>query len=105
MLELDFTFVEKCWLWQAENQVSWHFVTVPKNNSEEIKFFADNHFGKRRGWGAVRVTVTIGSSEWQTSIFPSKSLDAYMLPIKQAVRNKEQFGVGDQVKVQLKVSI
>ncbi len=104
MLELDFTFTEKCWLWQADKG-AWHFITVPKNHSEEIKFFTDNHFGKRRGWGAVRVSVTIGSSEWQTSIFPSKSLDAYILPIKADVRKKEKFSVDDLVNVRLKVSV
>lgn len=104
MLELDFTFIEKCWLWTAD-KAAWHFVTVPKNHSEEIKFFTDNHFGKRRGWGAVRVTVTIGSSEWQTSIFPSKSLDAYILPIKADVRKKEKIMVDDLIVVTLKIKV
>ncbi len=104
MLELDFTFTEKCWLWTAD-KASWHFITVPKKQTEEIKFFTDSHFGKRRGWGAVRVTVTIGSSEWQTSIFPSKSLEAYLLPIKQEVRKKEKIAVEDSVKVRLKINI
>lgn len=58
MLELDFTFTEKCWEWQGKG--AWHFITVPKDHSEEIKFFTENHFGKRRGWGAVRVTARIG---------------------------------------------
>jgi Domain of unknown function (DUF1905) len=105
MLELAFTFTEKCWLWTAENQVSWHFVNVPKNHSEEIKFFTENHFGKRRGWGSVRVTVTIGSSEWKTSIFPSKSLDAYLLPIKADVRKKEKILVDNMVEVTLNIKV
>jgi len=104
MLELDFTFTEKCWLWTAD-KAAWHFITVPKNHSEEIKFFTDNHFGKRRGWGAVRVTVTIGSSEWQTSIFPSKSLDAYILPIKADVRKKEKIVVDNMVEVTLNIKV
>lgn len=104
MLELDFRFTEKCWLWTAD-KAAWHFITVPKNHSEEIKFFTDNHFGKRRGWGAVRVTVTIGTSEWQTSIFPSKSLDAYILPIKADVRKKEKIVVGNLVDVTLNIKV
>ena len=103
MLVLDFTFIEKCWLWQGKG--AWHFITVPKNHSEEIKFFTDNHFAKRRGWGAVRVTVCIGSTEWQTSIFPFKSLDAYILPIKMDVRKKEKIVAEDSVKVRLKISV
>jgi hypothetical protein len=104
MLELDFTFTEKCWLCTAD-KAAWHFITVPKNHSEEIKFFTDNHFGKRRGWGAVRVTVTIGGSEWQTSIFPSKSLDAYILPIKAGVRKKEKIVVDKMVEVTLNIKV
>jgi hypothetical protein len=104
MLELDFTFTEKCWLWTAD-KASWHFITVPKNHSEEIKFFTDNHFGKRRGWGAIRVTVNIGSSEWQTSIFPSKGLDAYILPIKADVRKKEKIVVDNLIEVTLNIKV
>ncbi len=103
MLDLDFTFSEKCWLWQGKG--AWHFITVPKNHSEEIKFFTENHFGKRRGWGAVRVTARIGGSEWQTSIFPSASLDAYILPLKQEIRKKEKIAVDSAVQVQLNIRV
>ena len=103
MLELDFTFTEKCWLWQGKG--AWHFITVPKNHSEEIKFFTENHFGKRRGWGAVRVTARIGDSEWQTSIFPSASLEAYILPLKQEIRKKEKIAVDAAVQVQLNIRV
>jgi Domain of unknown function (DUF1905) len=104
MLELDFNFTEKCWLWTAD-KAAWHFVNVPKSHSEEIKFFTDSHFGKRRGWGAVRVTVRIGASEWQTSIFPSKSLDTYILPIKADVRKKENIVIDKMVEVTLKIKV
>lgn len=97
-------FTEKCGLWTTD-KAAWHFITVPKNHSEEIKFFTDNHFGKRRGWGAVRVTVNIGGSEWQTSIFPSKSFDAYILPIKAEVRKKEKIMVDNLVEVTLNIKV
>ena len=103
MLELEFSFSEKCWLWQGKS--TWYFITVPKSHSEEIKFFTENHFGKRRGWGSVRVKARIGNSEWQTSIFPSTSLNAYMLPLKQEIRKKEKIVAGAVVKVQLHVQV
>jgi Domain of unknown function (DUF1905) len=103
MLELEFSFTEKCWLWQGK--AVWYFITVPKGYSEEIKFFTDNHFAKRRGWGAVRVTARIGNSEWQTSIFPSTSLNAYMLPIKQQIRKKEKIALDSTVQVQLIITV
>lgn len=104
MIELMITFTGVCWLWQAE-KAAWHFITLPQDKSEEIKYFAENIHGKRRGWGAVKVRVTIGETCWQTSIFPSSQLDAYLLPIKSDVRKKENFSVGDHVNVQLKINL
>ena len=60
---------------------------------------------KTRGWGAVRVQVTIGSTSWDTSIFPSLELKVYILPIKAEVRKKEKIAVGNDVQVKLKINI
>ncbi|MES1987651.1 MAG: DUF1905 domain-containing protein [Pseudomonadota bacterium] len=103
MIDINFTFIGKCWLWQGKG--TWHFITLPLDKSEEIKFFSDNHFGKRRGWGSVRVSVNIGGTVWDTSIFPSGSLDAYILPIKAEVRKKQKIAAGDDVEVALQISI
>ncbi len=104
MIDLSFTFSAECWLWQAD-KASWHFITLPQDKSEEIKFFSENIHGKRRGWGAVLVEVTIGNTTWQTSIFPSSQNQAYILPIKADVRKKEKILVGNIVKVQLKIEV
>ncbi len=104
MIDLNFTFTSECWLWHG-GKASWHFITLPKDKSEEIKFFDENMHEKRRGWGAVRVLVTIGKTSWETSIFPASQLDAYILPIKADVRKKEKFAAGDEVKVSLKINV
>jgi hypothetical protein len=104
MIDLSFTFTDKCWLWQS-TATAWHFITLPKDKSEEIKFFDENMHEKRRGWGAVRVLVTIGNTTWETSIFPSSELKAYILPIKAEVRKKEKFAAGDTVTVKLKINV
>jgi hypothetical protein len=103
MIDLSFTFTSECWLWQGKG--AWHFITLPKDKSEEIKFFDENMHEKRRGWGAVRVLVTIGKTSWETSIFPSSELKAYILPIKAEVRKKEKFSAGDTVTVKLKINV
>lgn len=95
----------KCWLWQSGTATAWHFITLPKDKSEEIKYFDENMHEKRRGWGAVRVLVTIGKTSWETSIFPSSQQNAYILPIKAEVRKKEKITVGSERKVQLKINI
>ena len=51
----------------------------------------------RRGWGSVRVLVTLGSSTWNTSIFPDKRSGTYILPLKASVRRTEGVFDGDVV--------
>ncbi len=104
MLDLSFEFAGECWLWQAEKG-AWHFITLPQDKSEEIKYFDENMHEKQRGWGAVRVLVTIGDTSWETSIFPASQLGAYILPVKADVRKKEKIHAGDQVSVHLKINI
>jgi Domain of unknown function (DUF1905) len=96
MIDLSFSFVGECWLWQSTG-TAWHFISLPQDKSEEIKFFDENLHEKRRGWGAVRVLVTIGNT--------SSKQEAYILPIKADVRKKEKIAVGDSVKVKLKINI
>jgi hypothetical protein len=103
MIDLSFSFTGRCWLWQGKG--AWYFISLPKDKSEEIKFFSENIQVKKRGWGAVRVQVTIGNTCWETSIFPSKSLDAYILPIKAEVRKQEKIAVGDSVEVSLNINV
>lgn len=90
-------------MWQGKG--AWHFITLPQDKSEEIKFFSENRQGKRRGWGAVRVQATIGNTAWETSIFPHVKADAYILPIKMDVRKKEKIAAEDNVKVTLKIKL
>jgi len=104
MIDLSFSFSGECWLWHG-GKAAWHFITLPEDKSEEIKFFSGNHSAKRRGWGAVRVQATIGDTTWETSIFPSSSNNAYILPVKADVRKKEKILVDNVVKVQLKIDV
>ena len=58
--------------------------------------------GKRRGFGSVKVTVTLGKSRWQTSLFPQKT-GGWFLPIKKPVRLAESLAKGDTVEVALEM--
>ena len=66
-----------------------------------MKFFSSH---KRRGWGSIRVTTTIGHTIWKTSIFPDSKAGAYLLPVKADVRKKEKIKDGDAVTVKLKIT-
>ena len=56
--------------------------------------------GKRRGFGSVKVTVTLGECTWQTSLFPNKD-GSWFLPLKKPVRLAEELEYGDEVTVEL----
>tara|TARA_R110002096_G_scaffold436096_2_gene667520 strand:+ start:114421 stop:114744 length:324 start_codon:yes stop_codon:yes gene_type:complete len=101
--ELDFTFTAKIWIYQGKG--TWHFISVPAEQSDQIKFFTspDITGRKRRGWGSVRVKATIGDTTWQTSVFPSKSSGQYILPVKAEIRKKTKIADGDDVQVTLNI--
>ena len=92
-----FRFDAELWLWKGDG--SWHFVTVPADVSDEIEGRTSSL--ERRGFGSVRVRVTIGASTWSTSVFPDKTQEAYVLPVKKDVRAREGVAAGDRVNVQL----
>jgi hypothetical protein len=58
--------------------------------------------GKRRGFGSVKVTVTLGDSTWQTSLFPNKD-GSWFLPVKKPVRLAEELDYGAEVAVELEL--
>ena len=89
-------FEGQLWSWDARRADSWVFVTLPDDESEEIRDVAG---GVRRGFGSLRVRVTVGATSWKTSIFPGSGGGAYVLPLKRPVRKAEGIDVGDVAKV------
>jgi hypothetical protein len=84
--------------WAARREDTWVFVDLPEPLSDEI---ADIVEGRTRGFGSVRVDVTLGATRWRTSIFPGSS--TYALPVKKAVRRAEGVATGDQVHVAIRL--
>jgi hypothetical protein len=87
------------WIWKGEAAGRWYFITVPEEESDEIRAHA---FGNPRGFQSVRVEATIGSVAWRTSVFPLNS-GGYLLPLKAEVRKKANIGAGDEVTVKLEL--
>lgn len=94
-----YEFTAELWPWRARNQL-WTFVTVPPDISDEI---ADDQPDLKRGFGAVKVRVTVGAAVWKTSLFPSKEQAAYILPVKSTVRKDEGLELGDQVTAHIEL--
>src|SRR6185437_14812351 len=82
-------------LWPHAGPDGWHFVTLPAGISADIKGLTA---GPRRGFGSVRVAVTVGATSWQTSIFPSREAGSYVLPVKRSVQVAEGIDAGDEVR-------
>jgi hypothetical protein len=85
-------------IWQYPGKAGWHFASLPKKLSREIKAgFGD----LAAGWGSLPVWATIGKTRWATSIFPDSKSAAYLLPIKVEVRKRERIKRGDRVVLTL----
>ena len=81
------------------------FLRIPPEAAEAIvahEFERRLEMGKRRGFGSVKVTVTLGDSTWQTSLFPNKD-GSWFLPVKKPVRVAEGLVEGEEVAVELEL--
>lgn len=94
---MTFTFEAELWLWDARRADSWTFVSLPAEAGAQIRELAGA--APRRGFGSLRVRVTVGGSTWATSIFPDGTRGSYSLPIKKSVRKAEALHVGETATV------
>ena len=95
-----YDFTAPLWRWEAKDEETsgaWFFVSLPFDASDEIEAVA----GPGKGFGSVRVEVTIGATTWRTSVFPSTGQKTYVLPIKKAVRVAEGLDEGSETRVSL----
>jgi len=99
-------FTGPMWVWRGQakdgtpTKTLWYFVTVDGEVAESIRAAAP---GRTAAWGSVYVGVKLGRTEWRTSLFPSKNVGGYLLPVKASVRKAEQLGEGDTVTIRLEV--
>jgi len=98
-----FTFTARLWRWSARQETAdpsaWCFVTLPTEVSEEVRLRA----GEPRGFGSVPVRVQVGSSRWETSVFPDTGSGCFVLPVRKAVRRAHGVEDGDDLTVTLEV--
>jgi hypothetical protein len=102
-----YTVTTPLWIWTSDKApASWHFLTIDGEVAEAINALAlmrRLESGRRKSWGSMKVTVTIGETSWDTSIFPAKDVGGWMLPVKAAVRKAERLLAGDAVEVTVAV--
>ena len=84
--------------------IEWHgpppylFAVIPEAHVGDIRYAA---LSESYGWGVVPVVATIGGSDFATSLFPRHG--GYLLPIKVAVQRAEGVGLGDRIRVAMRV--
>ncbi|WP_062303795.1 DUF1905 domain-containing protein [Demequina subtropica] len=93
-----YQFEAPLYLWEA-TQAAWVFTDLPFDVADEIE---DAQNGPRRGFGAVRVEVTVGATTWRTSVFPSKERRTFILPVKRAVLDAEGLAPGSSATFALR---
>ena len=87
------------WVWQTDSAGRWYFLSVPEEQSGEIRAQA---LAGPRGFGSVRVEASIGDVTWRTSVFPQNK-GGYLLPVKADVRRRSGIAAGDEVTVRLEL--
>jgi hypothetical protein len=93
---MNMEFVGELWYWRGP--APYHFVTVPEEASADLRALSPI---VSYGWGVIPVSVRIGETEWETSLFPKDG--RYAVPIKDAVRHAEGLADGDIVTVELAI--
>ena len=96
--EASFRFRSELWMHSGG---AWRFVTLPGDLAAEI----EDQAGPPRGFGSVKVIATIGSTTWNTSIFPDSSTRTFVLPVKKRVRVAEKLNDGDLIDVSLVLAV
>jgi hypothetical protein len=80
------------------SQAGWFFLTVSGAAADDIRARSAH-----RGFGSVRVRAELGSSSWDTSVFPEPGTSTYLLPLKAEIRRREGLQDGDVATVLLHV--
>lgn len=93
----DYTVRAEVWRWKGG---PWHFVSLSKRQAAQIK----RRFGlMARGWGSIRVRVTVGETSWDTSLFPDRKSATYIFAVKAAVRKAEDLAAGKRVRARIHI--
>jgi Domain of unknown function (DUF1905) len=93
---MDFEFAGELWYWRGP--APYHFITVPEEACVELRAVSAL---VSYGWGMIPVSVRIGGSAWETSLFPRNG--GYVVPIKDAVRDAEELALGDTLTLELAI--
>ncbi|BDI61814.1 DUF1905 domain-containing protein [Qipengyuania nanhaisediminis] len=91
--------------WQGDRG-TYHLVTFRGAEAETLAGHALMHkleFGKRGGFGSVKVMARIGATTWNTSVFPQEAQSEWILLVSRKVMRAEDLAPGDERDVTLRL--
>jgi len=74
-------------VWQHTPTGGWHFVSLPREISKEIRELMK---WEEEGWGRLKAVAQVGNTQWDTAIWFDTKQDTYLLPLKAEIRRKEK---------------
>jgi len=89
------TYKIKSKIWRWPGDVGWHFVTLEKKLSKDIR----DVYGK----GFVKIQARVGKSVWATSLFPHKESNAYLICVNKKIRKEEDIFEGDEMMISFSI--
>lgn len=87
-------------MWKHDSPGGWHFVSVPKHISSEIR---EHLQWQEEGWGRMKALAKIGKHEWKTAIWFDTNSEAYLLPVKADIRKKLDLEINIPIEVSILV--
>jgi hypothetical protein len=94
MSSIKYQFLTK--IWKHSSPGGWHFVSLPKTVSQEIR---ENCKWQEEGWGRMRATAKIGELKWETAIWFDTKMNTHLLPIKAEIRKKANLEINKKIEV------
>lgn len=97
MPALTFNFTARLWVYAGKG--AWHFVTLPAEAADGVRFLNPG----AKGFRPLPVIARVGKTTWNTSVFPDRKSGSFLLAVKASVRKLEHIAAGDTVTVELSV--
>ncbi len=87
-------------IWKDNIEGGWHFITIPKAFSKEIR---ETLQWQEEGWGRMKASIIINNISWKTSIWFDTKINCYILPVKAEIRKKAAIKKDQKLQVTLLV--
>ncbi|MGC6511179.1 MAG: DUF1905 domain-containing protein [Parvibaculales bacterium] len=83
-------------------KADYFYVALPREISDHIRHFTAHI---QRGFKSLKVQAHIGSSHWDSSIFPSTRENTFILLLSKKIRTAEGLAKGDITHIELNVQM